>query len=256
MGWACLAVVGLIILGVIILATMGWPGLIVVAVAGVIAWIQWAGSKEGKESMEKDAREKTATERSQQVWQQAAQSTTATPCKTCGESVAPLAVVCSRCGVTLPGLRIACPKCTSESVSVGKKGFSVGQAAAGGIAAGPVGLAAGMIGSKDTEFVCLSCNHKWKASPSQKAPPASTTSKATPTLKAPVPQRPLAASAATTGTPAATTKGARLKTDGLYTWIDDIKKYRCDHCHKDGRYHYCKTMTGIKNHVTRAHLGR
>ena len=49
MGWACLAVVGLIILGVIILATMGWQGLMVVAVAGVIAWIQWARSKEGQD---------------------------------------------------------------------------------------------------------------------------------------------------------------------------------------------------------------
>ena len=256
MGWACIAVVALIILGVIILATLGWQGLVVVAVGGLIAFILWARSKEGQESMAKDARQKTATDRSQHVWQQAARSTTATPCKTCGENVAPLAVVCSRCGVTLPGLRITCPKCDSESVSLGKKGFSVGQAAAGGIAVGPVGLAAGMIGSKDTEFVCLSCNHKWKASASQKAPTASTVSEVRPRSAAPVPQRPLAASAAPRAMPAATTKRARVKAEGMYTWIDDINKYRCDYCHKDGRYHYCKTMRGIKNHLTQAHLGR
>lgn len=252
-GCAILFLVGV---GILIAALVGWKGLIVVVIVGVIGLVVWATTKEGQESITKTEAEEKATKESQRVWQQAARSTTAIPCKTCGESVAPLAVVCSKCGVTLPGLRISCPKCESVSVSVGKKGFSVGQAAAGGIAVGPVGLAAGMIGSKDTEFVCLSCNHKWKASASQKAPTASTTSEARPALKVPVPQRPLAAPTTAKATPAVMTKKARVKAEGMYTWIDEIKKYRCDYCHKDGRYHYCKTLKGIKNHVTEAHLDR
>lgn len=253
----CLGI-GIMVVGSIIgYAAAGGQGVLAaMLLGGTMLIVDFFPSKEEKEAKVREEAQQKATARSQEMWQQAARTTTAIPCKTCGESVAPLAVVCSKCGVTLPGLRIGCPKCGSESISVGKKGFSVGQAAVGGIAVGPVGLAAGMIGSKDTELVCLSCNNRWKASASQKAPTASTISEATPSLKAPVPQRPLTAVAAAKATPAVKTKKAGLKAEGMYTWIDDIKKYRCDYCYKDGRYHYCKTLKGIKNHVTEAHLDR
>jgi len=82
-------------------------------------------------------------------------------CKVCKKTVSELAPTCPNCGEALPGLRIQCPKCSSQHITISKKGFHVGQAAAGGIVLGLVGLAAGMIGSKDYEFACLGCNHKW-----------------------------------------------------------------------------------------------
>lgn len=250
----CLGIGIMVVGGIIGHLVAGWPGVVAAVLFGLVMVLSdmFPTQREREMQAKKEAEEK-ATERSQQMWRQAARTTTATQCKTCGETVAPLAVACSKCGVTLPGLRISCPKCGSESISVGKKGFSVGQAAVGGIAVGTVGLAAGMIGNKDAEFACLACNHKWKASVPQTA---STISEARPALKVPVPQRPLTVPTTTKATPAVMTKKARVKAEGMYTWIEDIKKYRCDYCHKDGRYHYCKTLKGIKNHVTEAHLDR
>lgn len=83
-------------------------------------------------------------------------------CKVCNRLVSELAPVCPYCGEPLPGLRIQCANCPSYHVAIDKKGFSVGQAAAGAIAVGPLGLAAGMIGSKDSRLVCLSCNYRWR----------------------------------------------------------------------------------------------
>ena len=54
-----------------------------------------------------------------------------------------------------------CPKCKSEQVSALKKGFSVGEAAAGVIVTGGVGALAGMHSSGDIEVHCLACGHKW-----------------------------------------------------------------------------------------------
>jgi len=251
---ACVGIAILVGGSIICYIIWGWKAVLVAVLFGVVFILSEAfPTKQEREIRAKKEAQEKATERSQQMWQQAARTSTAIPCKTCGESVAPLAVVCSKCGVTLPGLRIGCPKCGSESISVGKKGFSVGQAAVGGIAVGTVGLAAGMIGSKDAEFACLACNHKWKATVPKMA---STLSEARPALKVPVPQRPLTVPTTTKATPAVMTKKARVKAEGMYTWIEDIKKYRCDYCHKDGRYHYCKTLKGIKNHVTEAHLDR
>lgn len=62
------------------------------------------------------------------------------------------------------GLRSkSCPECGSSDIEHDKKGFSGGKAAAGGIAAGPVGaLAAGSHGSDDVQGLCTECGHTWK----------------------------------------------------------------------------------------------
>ncbi|HBV89327.1 MAG TPA: tellurium resistance protein TerD [Desulfosporosinus sp.] len=56
-----------------------------------------------------------------------------------------------------------CPRCHSNQVTAGKKGFGLGKAAIGGVLLGPVGLLAGFIGSKNMEFVCLSCKERWNS---------------------------------------------------------------------------------------------
>ena len=38
-----------------------------------------------------------------------------------------------------------------------------------------------------------------------------------------------------------------------YIWLENIEKYRCDYCLYLGRYHYCKTLGGIKRHIARKH---
>jgi len=91
----------------------------------------------------------------------AAQSNRLVKCKVCGKEVAELSSVCSNCGVNLPGLYMQCPNCLSIYTTIEKKGFGVGKAAVGGVLFGAVGLAAGMIGSKDTEFVCSACGNRW-----------------------------------------------------------------------------------------------
>lgn len=59
-----------------------------------------------------------------------------------------------------------CPKCGSTSLSANKKGFSLGNAAAGAFVAGPVGLVGGTLGANKLEVTCLNCGHKFK--PGQK----------------------------------------------------------------------------------------
>lgn len=58
---------------------------------------------------------------------------------------------------------MVCPRCHSNQVTAGKKGFGLGKAAIGGILLGPVGLLAGFIGSKNVEFLCLSCKERWNS---------------------------------------------------------------------------------------------
>ena len=55
-----------------------------------------------------------------------------------------------------------CPKCYSTSLSAHKKGFGLGKAAAGALLAGPIGLAAGGIGSGKVKITCLKCGHQFK----------------------------------------------------------------------------------------------
>ena len=56
-----------------------------------------------------------------------------------------------------------CPKCGFKSISPNtqKQGFSVGKAAVGVVAAGPVGAAAGAIGMNKEKRVCPNCGYKW-----------------------------------------------------------------------------------------------
>ncbi|HZK83938.1 MAG TPA: TerD family protein [Desulfosporosinus sp.] len=58
---------------------------------------------------------------------------------------------------------MVCPSCHSSQVTAGKKGFGIGKALLGGVMLGPVGILAGFIGSKNMEFVCLSCKTRWNA---------------------------------------------------------------------------------------------
>lgn len=56
-----------------------------------------------------------------------------------------------------------CPKCGSTSISADKKGFGIGKAVVGAAVAGPIGLAAGNIGSKKVRITCLNCGNNWIA---------------------------------------------------------------------------------------------
>ncbi len=38
-----------------------------------------------------------------------------------------------------------------------------------------------------------------------------------------------------------------------YVWLQDIYKYRCEYCHKSGKYQYYKTTKGITRHIEDVH---
>lgn len=57
---------------------------------------------------------------------------------------------------------IVCPQCKSDQITAGNKGFSTKKAIVGGILAGPIGLAGGLLGSSQTMITCLNCGYKWK----------------------------------------------------------------------------------------------
>jgi len=56
-----------------------------------------------------------------------------------------------------------CPKCHSTSLSANKKGFGIGKALVGTLIAGPIGLAAGGLGSGKVRVTCLRCGHQFWA---------------------------------------------------------------------------------------------
>ncbi len=59
-----------------------------------------------------------------------------------------------------------CPRCYSTNLTANKKGFGFGKAVVGTILAGPLGAAAGGIGSGKVRLTCLKCGHQFK--PGQK----------------------------------------------------------------------------------------
>ena len=51
--------------------------------------------------------------------------------------------------------------------------------------------------------------------------------------------------------------GGEKKISGLkngYLWLEETKKYRCEYCNHSGRYHYFKTLSGIKGHIAKKHV--
>ena len=74
----------------------------------------------------------------------------------------------SRNGVRTPAVTIdntltentpTCPRCGSHSIQVLNKGFGTGKAVAGTLLLGPVGFAAGAIGSGNVQRVCANCKY-------------------------------------------------------------------------------------------------
>jgi len=62
-----------------------------------------------------------------------------------------------------------CPKCNSLNVYVDKKGFSGKKAVAGTLLVGPIGAAAGTIGSNKIKITCLDCGYSYFAGGYSKA---------------------------------------------------------------------------------------
>lgn len=54
-----------------------------------------------------------------------------------------------------------CPRCHSESITAHVKGVSLGKAATGAFLLGPIGLAAGGLGSGKVRLTCLMCGASW-----------------------------------------------------------------------------------------------
>lgn len=100
-------------------------------------------------------------------------------CPECGKEISDKAASCPNCGcpnqsqnkpivadqVSLPKNDdiMKCPKCNSTQLTSNKKGFSGGQAVAGAVLTGGIGLLAGTIGSGSVVVTCLKCGHKFKA---------------------------------------------------------------------------------------------
>ena len=95
-------------------------------------------------------------------------------CSECGKEVSDKAVSCPNCGnpinpqwqITTDSLNeeyLCCPKCGSRELHSDKKGFSGGQALAGAVLTGGIGLLAGTIGSKNVQITCLKCGKRFKA---------------------------------------------------------------------------------------------
>lgn len=59
--------------------------------------------------------------------------------------------------------QLKCPKCGSTQIMGTTKGFGGFKAVGGALLAGPVGLLAGLHGSKKMMVGCLSCGHTWPA---------------------------------------------------------------------------------------------
>lgn len=84
-----------------------------------------------------------------------------TPCRICGKDVSRTAIMCPNCGEGNPGLKIKCPKCGSYRIDIQKRGYSLGNATAGALMLGAVGLLGGLVGKDDIMFMCMNCNNRW-----------------------------------------------------------------------------------------------
>ena len=187
--------------------------------------------------MQQETLEEKRNQPSSQILARALQRNITVRCKSCGKQVAELSYVCPSCGEALPGLRIVCPKCSSSHIVLTRKGFSVGQAVAGGVALGTIGLVAGAIGSLDNRLVCLGCNHKWSL-----PKPNTLASQQTNVISERKAGKPLLA------------QHSRVKRlNAPYVYREDIGKYRCEYCLQSGTYHYCKTLKGIERHIKDGH---
>lgn len=62
-----------------------------------------------------------------------------------------------------PAEPIKCPQCGSTQITGTKKGYSGGKAVSGALLLGPLGLLAGLHGSKKIMVTCLNCGHQWEA---------------------------------------------------------------------------------------------
>ena len=56
---------------------------------------------------------------------------------------------------------VVCPKCNfvMKPISERKGGFSLGKATVGAVVAGPIGVAAGMLGKKKIQYQCGHCGY-------------------------------------------------------------------------------------------------
>lgn len=87
-------------------------------------------------------------------------------CSECGKEISDKAASCPHCGnpMNQPVQKeeyLCCPKCHSRELHAEQKGFSGGNALAGAVVAGGIGLLAGTIGSKDVQITCLKCGNKF-----------------------------------------------------------------------------------------------
>lgn len=61
-----------------------------------------------------------------------------------------------------PTEAIKCPECGSTQIMGDKKGYSGGKAIGGAVLLGPLGLLAGLHGSKKVTVTCLNCGKQWE----------------------------------------------------------------------------------------------
>lgn len=103
-------------------------------------------------------------------------------CPSCNKDISDKAKFCGFCGTKINGNEVLkstnqapvtrqtessknvarCPRCGSTSLTVEKKGFSYGKAAAGVVLTGGIGLLAGGIGANKQFVICMKCGHKFK----------------------------------------------------------------------------------------------
>ncbi len=54
-----------------------------------------------------------------------------------------------------------CPQCGSQNIQMDEKGFDIGEAIAGNILLGPIGILLGAMESDDTVYKCKACGYEW-----------------------------------------------------------------------------------------------